>query len=45
MFALILLALRRDWKESVAQFYGPLDGTYFVVEFISKPKALQSYVD
>ena len=37
-----LLVMRRDWKESTAQLYEPLDDTYFVMEFISKPYALQS---
>ena len=31
-----LLVMRRDWKENKAQLYGPLDGTYFVMLFISK---------
>ena len=33
-----LLAVRRAWKESIAQLHGPLDGTYFVIEFISDPE-------
>ena len=38
--------MRRDWKESIAQLYGPLDpGTYFVMELISNLNGQQSYVD
>ena len=32
-----LLIMRKQWKESIAQIYGPLDGTYFVMGVISKP--------
>ena len=30
--------MRRYWIESIVQPYGPFDGTYFVMEFILKPK-------
>ena len=29
-----LLVVRKDWKESIAQLYGPFDDTYFEMDFI-----------
>ena len=32
-FCINFLVIRRDWKERIAQLYGPLDGMYIVVVF------------
>ena len=26
--------MRRDWKERIAKFYEPFDGTYFVIKLL-----------